>query len=101
LRDAQAPQIAAGAQLQMLSSLALDGHVEPVSLPSAGSKLLIITFSPGCPACQANQDGWTRLASMLEQKGVRVLWISGTQSGPRESIASNTGLRLKTFSTTT
>ncbi len=56
LNEALAPQITAGTQLQML--------------------LLIITFSPGCPACQANQDGWMRLASALEQKGVRVLWVS-------------------------
>jgi peroxiredoxin len=76
LSEALAPQIAAGTQLQMLSGLSLDGHQEPVSLPSAASKLLIITFSPGCPACQANQDGWMRLASTLEQKGVRVLWVS-------------------------
>ena len=61
LRDAQAPQIVAGAQLQMLSGIGLDGRIDPVSLPMDGSKLLIITFSPGCPACQANQDGWTRL----------------------------------------
>jgi peroxiredoxin len=76
LSEALAPQITAGTQLQMLSGLALDGHLESVSLPSAGSKLLIITFSPGCPACQANQDGWMKLASALEQKGVRVLWVS-------------------------
>jgi peroxiredoxin len=76
LNEALAPQIAAGAQLQMLSGLALDGRVEPVSLPTAGSKLLIITFSPGCPACQANQEGWMKLANALEQKGMRVLWVS-------------------------
>jgi peroxiredoxin len=76
LREAAAPQIAAGDQLQMLSGLALDGRVEPVSLPSAGSKLLIITFSPGCPACQANQEGWTNLVSMLKARGMRVLWVS-------------------------
>ena len=76
LLEAAAPQIAAGAQLQMLSGLALDGRVAPVSLPAADSKLLIITFSPGCPACQANQEGWTKLSSALEQKGVRVLWLS-------------------------
>ncbi len=76
LREALAPQIAAGTQLQMLSGLSLDGRQEPVALPSAGSRLLIITFSPGCPACQANQDGWMRLASTLEQRGVRVLWVS-------------------------
>jgi peroxiredoxin len=76
LHEALAPQIAAGTQLQMLSGLGLDGRVEPVSLPSAGSKLLIITFSPGCPACQANQEGWTNLVSMIKAKGVRVLWVS-------------------------
>ncbi len=76
LSEALAPQIAAGARLQMLSGLAFDGRQEPVTLPQAGSKLLILTFSPGCPACQANQDGWMRLASRLEQKGVRVLWVS-------------------------
>ncbi len=76
LSEALAPQIIAGTQLQMLSGLALDGRVEPVNLPAAGSKLLIITFSPGCPACQANQDGWIKLASALEQKGLRVLWVS-------------------------
>ncbi len=76
LLQAAAPQITAGTQLQMLSGVALDGRLEPVTLPPAGSRLLIITFSPGCPACQANQDGWMRLASTLEQKGVRVLWVS-------------------------
>jgi peroxiredoxin len=76
LNEALALQITAGTQFRMLAGIAFDGRLEPVALPSAGSKLLIITFSPGCPACQANQDGWMRLASTLEQKGVRVLWVS-------------------------
>ena len=76
LNEALAPQITAGSQLQMLAGIAFDGRLEPVALPAAGSKLLVITFSPGCPACQANQDGWMKLASTLEQKGVRVLWVS-------------------------
>lgn len=76
LNDALAPQILAGAQLQVLSGLALDGRLKPVPFPAATSRLLIITFSPGCPACQANQDGWMNLASALRQKGVRVLWVS-------------------------
>ena len=76
LNDALAPQISAGAQLQMLSGLALDGRLQPLAVPPAESKLLIITFSPGCPACQANQEGWMKLASALEQKGIRVLWVS-------------------------
>src|SRR6267143_4153456 len=76
LNEALAPQISAGTQLQMLSGVALDGRLEPVTLPAAGAKLLILTFSPGCPACQANQDGWMKLASTLGQKGVHVLWGS-------------------------
>ncbi len=76
LREAAAPQIAAGTHLQMLSGLALDGRQEPVTLPQAGSKLLIIAFSPGCPACQANLEGWMKLANTLAQNGVRVLWVS-------------------------
>jgi len=76
LNDALAPQISAGAQLQMLSGLALDGRLQPVPFAVAGSRLLVITFSPGCQACQANQDGWMKLASTLGQKGVRVLWVS-------------------------
>ena len=76
LNEALAPQITAGTQLQMLAGIGFDGRLEPVTLPSADSRLLIITFSPGCPACQANQEGWMRLASTLEEKGVRVLWVS-------------------------
>jgi hypothetical protein len=76
LNDALAPQISAGAQLRMLSGLALDGRLQPVPFPVAGSRLLVFTFSPGCPACQANQDGWMKLASTLGQKGVHVLWVS-------------------------
>ncbi len=76
LNEALAPQILAGTQLQMLSGVALDGRLERVALPAADSKLLILTFSPGCPACRANLDGWMRLASTLQQKGVRVLWVS-------------------------
>lgn len=77
LQEGLAPQIAAGTQLQMLSGLTLDGRIVPVGFPALGSKLLILTFSPGCPACQANQAKWMSLASTLGQKGgVRVLWVS-------------------------
>jgi hypothetical protein len=76
LSEALAPQITAGTQLKMLSGVALNGHLEPVTLPSADSKLLVITFSPSCPACQANQEGWMKLSSSLQQKGIHVLWVS-------------------------
>jgi peroxiredoxin len=77
LEEAAAPQIVAGTHLQMLSGLTLDGRIVPVGFPALGSRLLILTFSPGCPACQANQAKWMSLASTLGQKGgVRMLWVS-------------------------
>jgi len=94
LSEALAPQITAGTQLQMLSGVALDGRLELMTLPPADSKLLIITFSPGCPACQANQDGWMRLASTLEQKGVRVLWVSRDPIEITRDYCTKHGIRL-------
>ena len=76
LQNTLAPQIAAGAHLERLAGLALDGRIAPATLPSPGFQLLIITFSPDCPACQANQERWTQLTGILRQKGVRVLWVS-------------------------
>jgi peroxiredoxin len=76
LQEALAPQITAGAHFEKLAGLTLDGRFQRLPLPAADSKLLIITFSPGCPACQANQQGWMKLAGALEQRGVRVLWLS-------------------------
>lgn len=94
LSEALAPQITAGAQLQMVAGIAFDGRLEPVALPAEGSKLLIITFSPGCPACQANQDGWMRLASTLEQQGVRVLWVSRDPIEITRDYCLKHGIRL-------
>jgi len=94
LNEALAPQIIAGTQLQMLSGVAFDGRLEPVSLPVAGSKLLIITFSPGCPACQANQGSRLKLANTLEQKGVRVLWVSRDPVEITRNYCVKHGIRL-------
>ncbi len=94
LNEALAPQITAGTQLKNLAGIAFDGRLEPVALPAAGSKLLILTFSPGCPACQANQDGWMRLSSTLEQKGVRVLWVSRDPIEITRDYCLKHGIRL-------
>ena len=94
LNEALAPQITAGTQLRMLSGIGFDGRLEPVTLPAEGSKLLIITFSPGCPACQANQEGWMKLASALEQKGVRVLWVSRDSIEVTRDYCLKHGIRL-------
>jgi len=92
LNEALAPQITAGTQLKNLAGIAFDARLEPVALPAAGSKLLIITFSPGCPACQANQDGWMRLASALERKGV--LWVSRDPIEITRDYCSKNGISL-------
>ena len=94
LSEALAPQITAGTQLKNLAGIAFDARLQPVALPAAGSKLLIITFSPGCPACQANQDGWMRLTSRLEQKGVRVLWVSRDPIEITRDYCLKHGIRL-------
>src|SRR5207245_10754242 len=56
LSEALAPQITAGTQLQMLAGIAFDGRLEPVALPAAVSKVLIITFSPRFPSVQADHE---------------------------------------------
>jgi peroxiredoxin len=94
LRETTAPQIAARTQLQMLAGLTLDGHIEPVNLPAPGSKLFVITFSPGCPACQANQEEWMKLASTLKRDGVRVLWVSRDPVGITRDYCLKQGIPL-------
>jgi peroxiredoxin len=94
LQDTLAPQITSGAQFERLAGLTVDGRLQPVELPSGNSKLLIITFSPGCPACQANQEGWMKLAGALEQKGVRVLWVSRDPVEATRDYCVHHGIRL-------
>jgi hypothetical protein len=50
------------------------------------SRLVIITFSPSCPACQANQEGWMQLASTLEQQEF-ARWVSRDPWKKRKPIA--------------
>lgn len=94
LQETLAPQIAAGAHFQKLAGLSLDGRFQPVAMPSADSKLLIITFSPGCPACQANQQEWMKLAGALEQKGVRMVWLSRDTVEITKEYCVKHGIRL-------
>jgi peroxiredoxin len=95
LKEAATPQILAATQLQMLSGVSLDGRLEPINLPPAGSRLLIITFSPGCPACRANLAGWTKLASTVGQKGIRVVWVSRDPVDITRDYCANHGIPLQ------
>ncbi len=94
LQETVAPQIASGAHLEMLGGLDVDGRFQALAMPAANSKLLIITFSPGCPACQANQQGWKKLVAALEQKGVRVLWVSREPVAVTRDYCTTHGIRL-------
>ncbi len=93
LQETLAPQVTAGGRFERLAGITLDGRVQHVALPTADSKLLIITFSPGCPACQANQEGWMKLTSALEQKGVRVLWVSRDSTEVTKEYCERHGIR--------
>lgn len=63
-----------------LTAIGADGRLASITLPASDKEhLLIITFSPGCPACQANQEEWTKLARALDQRGWHVLWVSRDQ----------------------
>jgi peroxiredoxin len=79
-------QIQAGQKLSAdLAATGADRQLDSIPLPaSADDHLLIITFSPQCPACQANQEEWTKLAQGLEQHGWRVIWVS--RDGMNDSI---------------
>jgi len=69
-------QVVPGRRVRSIAGLSLDGRSRSVDLPVAGSHLLVVTFSPGCPACLANQEGWERLAKGLPGKGWSLLWLS-------------------------
>jgi hypothetical protein len=70
-------EVSAGERLNNLEGIGLDGRLESISLPTASSpRMLIITFSPGCPACQASQSTWMRLSRELRPRGWLVLWVS-------------------------
>jgi len=94
LRQTLAPQITPGTRLENLSGVALDGRLQQLALPSGDSRLVIITFSPSCPACQANQEGWMQLASTLEQQGIRTLWVSRDPVDETKTYCVKHGMRL-------
>jgi hypothetical protein len=77
------PQVAVGKQLRNLSALTLAGELEQIPLPSSDRKrLLIITFSPVCPACEDNRRGWLALAAKLKTRSDwRVMWTSRDSVG--------------------
>jgi hypothetical protein len=66
-------QITLGRRLSPITGVNLDGWLERVP---TGTPLLIFSFSPGCPASQANHQGWARLDERLHGGERKVVWIS-------------------------
>lgn len=77
-------RVAAGQQLRNLAGVSADGYLRAITLPTSPSeRLLIIGFSPECPYCRANQNGWQVLArSIRERKGWRIVWVSRDPTTP-------------------
>jgi peroxiredoxin len=76
LRAPDDAQVRVGTRLHRLAGVTLDGQARTILPPKGGSQLLLLTFSPGCPACQSNREVWGDLAKTVEERGGSVLWVS-------------------------
>lgn len=66
-----------GRKLYAIAGANSRGEFKTLSLPvGQDDKLLIVTFSPGCPACRANLPGWLALESQIQKQGWQVAWVS-------------------------
>lgn len=87
-------EVAPGRHLTGAAGSTLDGLAKFVALGTSGSpKTLVITFSPGCPACRASQQSWSAIASALEARpDWRVLWLSRDPSDYTREYCSRVGI---------
>jgi peroxiredoxin len=79
LRAAAAGSIVTkGQQLDDLSAISLDGTYAQIKLPSKSTeRLLLLTMSPNCPACRANQRSLAALSDQLRRTDRwKVAWMS-------------------------
>lgn len=78
-KNMTADGIQPGAHLgRLLAAATLDSGFQPIKFPTPDSrKVLIITFSPVCPHCRANQENWSIITSELRRRGDwHILWVS-------------------------
>jgi peroxiredoxin len=70
--------IPAGKILHNLAAVSPDGRLQTIAMPEeTAKKILVITFSPGCPYCRASQAAWMDLSKELKKRPEwRVLWVS-------------------------
>jgi len=83
-------QIVQGRRITAAVGSGLDGSRRAVSLIGSGQKTLVITISPGCPACESNLPRWGQIVSALKRRSSwRVLWLS------RDSLDATEQYRIK------
>jgi peroxiredoxin len=70
-------QITKGRSMHQVSGATLGAEFREINLVSKSSRgSVIMTFSPTCPHCIQNQEGWGILAAQLKSAGWRVVWVS-------------------------
>jgi peroxiredoxin len=77
-RPDQDMAIPVGRPVRDISGSTMEGKLRTISIPEQpGEKLLIITFSPGCPFCLASLASWRQLSKELTKRQEwHVVWVS-------------------------
>lgn len=65
-----------GQHLSKLAGVDLGGEIRPITFPDGPSRTVLVTFSPNCPFCRQTEPIWAALSRSLQQRGVRMLWVS-------------------------
>lgn len=62
-------------RIETVSGIDLNGTLTKV--PMDHVRTLVITFSPGCPICKGNRDGWKGITEKLHgRKDWKIVWVS-------------------------
>lgn len=91
------PNIEVGKHLgRSVAAVTLDNLFHPIEFSAADSKrTLIITFSPLCPHCKANQQMWSIATKELRRRGGwRILWISRDPAAPTKDYCEDYDMPL-------
>jgi hypothetical protein len=71
----------------------LEGRFRPLAMPGRGGHLLVITFSPVCPACRRDQPFVSYLAASVGQKpGWSVAWVSRDRIAITKAYCQTVGI---------
>ena len=65
-----------GEVLPDFAGIDLNKQYVNIGFNESGKKFLLITFSTGCPACDANLAHWLALSAKLDRNQWQVVWLS-------------------------